>query len=100
MENIIDLNNNYCLEIINNINTLPTDVIDISNLTWNDINKKRKLLLKIDFNSFNKIKYKRILRKLLFIKRWVLKGKIQIGIQKDSKILLGYIMNYNNESKE
>ncbi len=100
MESIIDLNNNYYLQIVYNINDLPTEAIDVEKLNLSDINQERKLLLKVNFNNFDKMRYKKILKKLLFIKEIILKRKVQIGNKMDSKILLGYIVNYDNESKE
>lgn len=69
MKTIIDLNNNYYLKIINNANDLPIYIIDIENLKLINIVKKGRFLLKIDFNNLNKTKYKRLLKKLLFIKK-------------------------------
>lgn len=99
MKTIIDLNNNYYLKIINNANDLPIYIIDIENLKLINIVKKGRFLLKIDFNNLNKTKYKRLLKKLLFIKKIILKSKIEIGIQKDSKKLLGYVINYDENNK-
>lgn len=69
LKTIIDLNNNYYLKIINNANDLPIYIIDIENLKLINIVKKGRFLLKIDFNNLNKTKYKRLLKKLLFIKK-------------------------------
>ncbi len=99
MKTIIDLNNNYYLKIINNANDLPIYIIDIENLKLINIVKKGRFLLKIDFNNLNKTKYKRLLKKLLFIKKIILKSKMEIGIQKDSKKLLGYVINYDENNK-
>lgn len=98
MKTTIDLNNNYYLKVENNKDKLPTDIIDINNLHIINIVKKEKFLLKIDFRNLNKKVYKKVLKKLLFIKRIILKHK-KVGISKDSKILLGYIINYDEENK-
>ncbi len=96
LETIIELNNNYFFKTTNNINKLPLNILNIKNLSLIKIVKKVKFLLKIDFNNLNKKNYKKILRKLLFIKK-IYKNKI--GIQEDSKILLGYLMNYDKNNQ-
>lgn len=99
LKNVINLNNNYYLKIINNDN-IEEDVIDINNMMLFKIFKSKKFLLKIDFKNLDEKKYKRILKNLLFIKKIVPKKKKQIEISKDSKILLGYIMNYEENNKQ
>ena len=98
MKNIINLSNNYFLEIVNDTYELPTEIINIEKLNLINIMKNRILLLKIDFLSFDKKQYKKILKKLLFLKNIVLKCKMKIGVQNDSKILIGYIINYDKEN--
>lgn len=98
LKNIINLNNNYCLELVNNSNEIPIEVIDIEKLRFSKAIKQKRLLLKIDFNNLNKEQYKRLLKNLLFIKKITPKSKIKIGEPKDSKILLGYIVNYDENN--
>lgn len=98
VKSTINLDNNYYLKVLNNANYILKDVTDIKNLKLGAILKKEKLLLRIDFNSFDKKQYKRILRRLLFIKKVMLKSKI--GIRENSRILLGYITNYNENIKD
>lgn len=74
---IIDFNNNYYLKIINNDNDLPLDVTNIENLKLINIVKKESFLLKIDFNKFNKKRYKRLLKRLFFIKKKGIKFKMK-----------------------
>lgn len=100
MKTIIELNNNYFLKIVNNTNNLSIDVTDIENLKLINILKKEKFLLKIDFGNLHKTQYKRLLKKLLFIKEAISKSKIEIGLQEDSKKLLGYIINYDENNKQ
>ena len=97
MKTIINLDNSYYLKVYNT-NDIPKYVTDIKDLKLFSILKRERLILKIDFNTFNKKQYKRILKRLLFIKKIILKSKI--GIKEDSKILLGYITNYNENNKD
>lgn len=100
MNTNIDLDNNYYLKIVNNHSDLPTNAINIENVKLFSISKKGKFLLVIDFNNLDKKNYKQILKKLLFIKRIISKSKLKIGIHEDSKILLGYVINYDINSKQ
>ena len=100
MKTIINLNNNYYLKIINNSNDFKVGVTNIQNLNLTNILKRQRLLLKIDFYSLNKTNYKKLLNRLLFIKKLISKSKIEIGIQKGSKKLLGYIINYEENNKQ
>ena len=56
--------------------------------------------MKIDFNNLKPNKYKKTLRKLLHIKKIISKTKIEIGKKHEQKILLGYILNYNENNKQ
>lgn len=100
LKTIIDLNNNYYLKVLDKANNAPIDVIDIENLTLINILRKKRLLLKINFKNLEKKQYKRLLRKLLFIKKIISQSKIKIGIPEDLKILLGYIINYDESNKQ
>ncbi len=99
MENIINLENNYYLKI-GNINMLSYQLTDINQLKLNNIFRNKILLLKIDFNNINKTEYKNILKKFFYIKTIITKTKIKLGILKNSKILLGYVINYDKNNKE
>lgn len=92
MESLINLDNNYYLEITNNKDTLAED---IENLKLKDIKMKKHLLLNINFNTFSKNDYKKILKKLLLIKKLSKLYKIELGIQKNSKIKIGNLINYD-----
>lgn len=102
MQDILNLNNNYYLEIINrNTNELYNlDVINIESLNLINVLKKEKLILKIDFKKINKSQYKRILKKLLFIKNIMVKKKMDIGLLKTNKKMIGYIFNYDDTNKD
>ena len=79
MENIIKLNNNYYIKQVNKNNEIPLESIDIESLTLTKILKKEKIILKIDFNKFTTKNYKKILKKLLFIKNIALILKKDFG---------------------
>ena len=100
ISSIVNLDNNYSLEIENNINNLPSDIIDIKNLKFSNIIKKNKLVLLINFNIINEKDYKKILKKLLFIKKIFQLLKREIGIQKSSNTLLGFLLNYDENNKK
>lgn len=97
--NTIKLDNNYYLEINSDNNNLRF-ATDINNLKLHEIKKKRVFLLKIDFNTFHTKDYKKILRHLLFIKSLVLLHKQEIGFTKNSKRLLGILINYDKNNEE
>ena len=96
MKNVINLDNNYYLEI-NSIKN--TDATDITNLKLRNIIKKGNLLLNIDFNTLKEHEYKKVLRKLLRIRKIAKICKIDIGIlQENEKRKIGYLINYDNEN--
>ena len=99
---IINLDNNYYLQIFDDIKNLPTDSIDIQNLKLKYIRENRKILLKIDFGNLEKNQYKKIIKNLLHIKNKITRRKITIGKQEENstKKLLGYVRNYDNNDKE
>lgn len=99
MEDIINLENNYYLKA-GDISRIYHKLVDINQLKLNNILRNKIILLKIDFNNINKKEYKKILKKFLFIKSIIVKTKIQIGVLKDSKILLGYVINYDQNNKQ
>ncbi len=100
LKTTINLDNNYYMKILDNNNDLPLDVINVENINIINIIKKRYFLLKIDFDCLNKNLYKKILKRLLFIKRIILKNRIEIGVSENSKKLLGYIINYDKNNIE
>lgn len=93
---IIELDNNFFLRITSDIKQIPSNAIDINNLSLNKIIKLKNFLLKIDFNNINKKNYKKILRKLLLIKKIYIS---KIGVIENSKKLLGFVINYDEYDK-
>lgn len=100
MDGVINLSNNYYVKIENNPKSMPMEITNIKNLNIANIIKKEKLILKIDFKDLNRKEYRKLLKKLLYIKQKLSKRNVEIGIKEESKILLGYILNYNEKSKE
>ena len=70
MKDIIDLDNNYYLKVVNENNEIPIGAISIENLKLIKVLKKEKIIFQIYFNKFSKKEYKKILRKLLFVKKY------------------------------
>lgn len=93
---IVNLSNNFYLETLDNVN-LPTNTLNINNINLINVLKLEKILLLIDFNKFNKFSYKKILKRLLFIKNLMPK---KFGIYSNNHIFIGYLANYNKDSKE
>lgn len=100
MNNTIELDNNYYLEIGKDEN-LP--ISDITDLKLKDIKEKNCLILYIDFSTIRKQEYKKILKRLYRIKKILKLNKIEIGYEKNGKKLLGIVENYrenDNNEKE
>lgn len=93
-ENIIQLENKYYLKVIDDKTNIQKETINIEELKLNKALRLKKILLKIDFNNINTSQYKKVLKNLLRVKK-----KIQIGIKEDTKILLGYVLNYNQKEQ-
>lgn len=56
--------------------------------------------MKIDFNTFQEKDYKKLLKSLLLIKNLLLLSHFKIGILQGSKKLIGYLINYDKDSKK
>lgn len=95
MKDIIDLDNNYYLKVVNENNEIPFGAISIENLKLIKVLKKEKIIFQIDFNKFGIKEYKKILRKLLFVKNIAMKMKRKLGIDEDKKKIVAYIINFN-----
>lgn len=98
MGEIINLDNNYYLEIVNYNDKEINNIINIKELKLTDVRKKEKILLEINFGTLHKKMYKKLLKKLFFIKKII--SKTKFGIQIENKILLGYVLNYDENNKE
>lgn len=96
----INLNNDYNIEVINNINEMSKEAIDVCDLKLKNILKGSENILTIDFSKIETKDYKKVLKKLLRIKKKLLKRKIEIGKHEGTKILLGYVINYDENNKK
>lgn len=100
LRNVVKLVNNYFLEIIDSSENITSKVFDIENLKLSEILKSKYFMIRIDFNKFSPSEYKEILKKFLHIKNILYKKNFPIGESKDSSILLGYVVNYNEDDKK
>ncbi len=94
---IINLDNNYNIKIVNNINEIPKNTFDINKLKLLNILKSNQFTFKIDFSTIQLKQYKKILKRLLRIKNVLVKK--QIGELEENKIVIGYILNYDKTNK-
>ncbi len=99
MNNIISLENNFILETIENDN-ISNNTISVNDLDYTKILSYKQLLLKIDFSEISLKDYKKILKKILHIKKKLYKKNFSIGKNKNKKILLGYVLNYDESNHE
>lgn len=95
----MNLNNNYDVKIVQNINEIPKDIYDINKLKILNILKANKFVFIVDFSTIQQKQYKKLLRKLLRIKKIFVKLKKQIGEQEESGITVCYIINYDKDNK-
>ena len=103
MKDYMHLNNNYYMKIVeeNAEKQNITDAIDIKAISLSKVLKNKKFIIRIDFKEIDKKQYKKILKRLLFIKNIVNKTKVEIGTKlENEKILLGYIINYDDRDKD
>ena len=97
----IKLNNNYNIQIINNSKEIINkEAVDIQNLNLSKVIKNRKLMLVIDLKKISKKQYKRILKKLLFIKNITSRINIEIGKIENNKKVIAYLINFNNTNQD
>lgn len=95
MKDIINLNNNYYIKVVNKNNKIPFETISIKNLKLMKVLKKEKIIFQIDFDKLNTKEYKKILKKLLFVKNIAMKMKKKFGLVEDKKKIVVYIINFN-----
>ena len=103
MKDYMYLDNNYYMKIVegNTEKQNITDVIDIKEISLSKVLKNKKFIVRIDFKEINKKRYKKILKRLLFIKSVANKAKIEIGTKlENEKNFLGYIINYDDRDKD
>lgn len=94
MNDIINLDNNYYIDKLNQNNQNSINTIDICHLNLIKVIKSENLILKIDFDEFDIKEYKKILKKLLFLKNIAMLIKKDFGIRKNEKKLIAYAINF------
>ena len=95
----INIDNNYYFKVTNEISDDLKYIIDVKNINFREIKKNNVFVLKVDFNTFNYSSYKKMLRQLMRIKTLVLQNHIKLGIFRESKIFIGYLLNYDINNK-
>ena len=91
----ITLDNNYYFKVTKKISKDLTYIKDINDIDFRKVKKNNVFLLKIDFKTFNYSLYKKILKDLMHVKSLAVLNKIKLGISKESKIFIGYLINYD-----
>lgn len=91
----IELDNDYYLKI--GEENILYETVDINDLAKTKFTKNQEILLKIDFSKIDEKEYKKVLKKLLALKNS--RKKLKFGKKENSKILLGYIVNYEKENE-
>ena len=85
MNNIIELDNSYYIEILNRNNEIPVNTVDICHLSLIKVLKSKNIVLRIDFDKFNIRDYKRILKNLLRVKNVAKNINKEFGITEKEK---------------
>lgn len=99
-KDIINLENDYYIEIVKSDDDLPVNSISLENLKLTDILNKKVITFYIDFQRISTTKYKKILKRVLFIKNIAIKTKKRIGANRGEKNIVAYISNFNETNKE
>ena len=99
MSSIINLDNNYNLKVVNDVNEIPKNTFDICNLKLLNILKSKQFTFSIDFSTIHSKKYKKFLKMLLQVKNILAKKQKQIGKLEKGKIIIGYLLNYDKTNK-
>lgn len=92
------LDNNYYIKKINENNEIPVYAVDICKLDLIKVLKNDSIILKVDFNEINIKGYKKILRKLLFVKNIAMKMKKEFGIMESEKKIIAYIIHFDENN--
>ena len=93
MENIINIDNNLFLKIIDEKFEIKENIINVKNIKVLKVFKSKNIVLKIDFKEIEPQMYKKILKKILFIKNFINNKN-----NNNKKIFLGYILNFEKEN--
>ena len=98
MNNIIELDNNYYIEVLNRNNEIPVNTIDICHLSLIKVLRSNNIVLRIDFDKFNIRDYKRILKNLLRVKNVAKIINKEFGITEKEKKIIAYVTNFNESN--
>lgn len=100
--NSIELDNNYNIKIINSNDKEATDkkAIDIQKISLSKIIKIKKLILNIDLKKITKKQYKKVLKKLLYIKEIASKINVEMGTFENNKKIIGYLINFDSKNQD
>lgn len=113
MNKIIELDNDYFLEVVDKENEIDELAINVQEINKTIIKDNKVFLLKIDFETINREDYKKILKRLLNIKNYAKKSKINLGkkseikevemkksgTESNLKIQIGFLLNYDENNK-
>ena len=113
MNKIIELDNDYFLEVVEKENEIDELAINVQEINKTIIKDNKVFLLKIDFETINREDYKKILKRLLNIKNYAKKSKINLGkkseikevemkksgTESNLKIQIGFLLNYDENNK-
>ena len=92
----LNLENNYYLEVYQE-KRADLKAIAVEKINFYKFLKYKNIVLLIDFKNIEYKRYKRIIKKLLFLKK--LNSNKLGNITIDSKRLLGYVKNYDKNNK-
>lgn len=95
MEDIIKLDNNYYIKLINADDEEINESISVENINLIKALRNKEIVLNIDFSKITRKEYKKILKKVLFLKNICNKVKKEIGIDEKNKKIVAYVINYN-----
>ncbi len=99
MNNIIELNNDYCIKLVSKNDKLSYEPINANSLNLIKVLKKEKIVFKIDFTELNVKEYKKTLRKMLLIKNIAIKMKKVFGVNENEKLIIAYVINFEEDDK-
>lgn len=94
---VINLDNNYNIKIVNDINEIPKNTFNINKLKVLNKLKSNRFTFMIDFSAIKPEQYKKSLKKLLYLKKTLTKE--QIGELEENRTIIGYLLNYDKTNK-
>lgn len=98
MNSTIELDNGYCMKILDIKNEIPVDTVDICHLSLSKILKNKNIVLKIDFGKINIDDYKKILKKLLHIRKVAKIINEELGTKENKRKIIAYVLNFDEHN--